>query len=96
MPPLGISANFNGFLYIFDFILFQNKNKNHHISIVLYSMNNVSTAVYCMLVLLWKDIVMRAVSDNIENPRQGTPVMIQDTPPYQNISTIRPKEATLP
>ena len=52
VPPLGISANFNGFLYIIDFILFQNKNKNHHISIVLYGMDNVSTAVYCMLVLL--------------------------------------------
>ena len=47
LPPLGISATFNGFLYISDFILFQNKNKTHHIGIVWYGMNNnVSTAVY--------------------------------------------------
>ena len=52
------SANFNGFLYIFDFSLFQNKNKNHHISMVLYGMNNVSTAVYCMLVILRKETLL--------------------------------------
>ena len=93
-PPLGILASFNGFLYIFDFILFQNKNKNHHISIVLYGMDNVSTAVYFSTTVN-KDIVMRSSEWQHRESNTRNSSNDPDTPPYPNIST-RPTKPTLP
>ena len=79
------------FIFLILF-LFKTKIKNYHISIVLYSIDNVSTAVYFSTTVK-RDIVINSEWQQRDKTRNSSDD--PDTPPYQ---TFPPSDlkSTLP